>query len=276
MNGQQFSDWLNTSQRPSLVMGILNITPDSFSDGGQFISPALASKRAQAMIEEGVDIIDIGGESTRPGATPVSADEELERVIPVIEHIRLFSDVCISIDTHKPEVMREAIKAGASWVNDITALTTAGAMDVIAALRVPVCLMHMQKKPMTMQNSPQYQDVVREVNSFFEHRIQACLAANISRQALILDPGFGFGKSVQHNLNLMRGLRVFEQHGLPILLGASRKHTIGALLNQEVHERTSGGLAFAAYAVMQGVAIIRTHDVRETKQMLTILNALCT
>ncbi len=275
MNGAQFLEWLKMSKKPSLVMGILNVTPDSFSDGGQFVSPKSACKRAQEMLEQGADIIDVGGESSRPGAVPISVEEELSRVIPVIERIRLHSDVCISIDTHKPMVMREAIKAGASWVNDITALTTEGAMETVAQLQVPICLMHMQQKPMTMQNLPQYRHVVDEINEFFKQRIEACLAANISRQALILDPGFGFGKSVEHNLDIMRGLSVLSQHGLPVLLGASRKHTIGVLLNQDVDERIFGGLAFAAYGMIQGVSIIRTHDVKATKHVLTILDILC-
>lgn len=274
MNNQAFNSWIHQSRRSPLVMGVLNVTYDSFSDGGQFVCPKLAFERAQIMIEQGADIIDVGGESSRPGAVPISADEELRRVIPVIERIRAFSDVCISVDTHKPRVMREAIQAGASWINDITALTSEGALETVAELKVPVCLMHMKGTPLTMQDNPDYVDILQEINGFFEARIQACLNVNIDRRLLILDPGFGFGKSVQHNLDLIRHFDHFEQHGLPLMIGISRKSTLGILLNQDIHQRMSGGIALTVFAVLQGASMVRTHDVLETKQALMILDAL--
>ncbi len=272
MNTQAFLNWLQAGHpRPVLTMGILNVTTDSFSDGGLYRSLHQALSRADIMVEQGADILDIGGESSRPGAAPVSVDEELARIIPVIEGIRAKTDICISVDTHKPAVMREAIKAGASWINDITALQTPGALEMVAVLKTPVCLMHMQGKPNNMQEAPQYTNVIDEINTFFAQRIQACLDAGIAREMIILDPGFGFGKTVQHNLSLTKKLNHFCKHKLPILLGTSRKQTIGYLLNQDTDGRLAGGLGLTTYAAIQGASIIRTHDVLETKQALTIL-----
>ncbi len=277
MNSKQFTDWCHIAAdlRKPLIMGVLNVTPDSFSDAGLFMGPSAALLRAEAMIQQGADIIDIGGESSRPGASAISCAEELSRVIPVIECIRTKHDICLSIDTCKTEVMKAAVAAGASFINDINALQGIEALSVVAALEVPVCLMHMQGVPETMQNSPHYvADMVDEINLFFHQRIEACEQAGIMRDRLILDPGFGFGKSVRHNLCLLKRLPEFQQHALPLLLGVSRKSTLGAILQKDVMDRLSGGLAVAIYAALQGVSIIRTHDVDETKQALQMLNAI--
>ncbi len=246
------------------VMGILNVTPDSFSDGGRFIGREAALRRVREMITEGAAIIDVGGESTRPGARAVSVDEELARVIPVIEAVRSESDNPVSIDTSKPEVMREAVAAGASLINDVRALREPGALEAAAALGVPVCLMHMRGEPRTMQQHPHYDDVVGEVLAFLEARVAACEAAGIPRSRLILDPGFGFGKTLEHNLALFRALPRFVATGLPVLVGVSRKSMIGQVLGVPVTERLAGSLALATLAVGFGAAIVRSHDVRET------------
>lgn len=265
----------STYLRKPLVMGILNVTPDSFSDGARYLEPKQAFLHAQRMLEQGADIIDIGGESTKPGAEEVSFEEELKRVIPVIERLRAISDICISIDTCKAEVMQAAINAGASFINDITALTRDGSLDVAARLNVPVCLMHMQGTPKSMQNNPHYaNDIIDEINLFFQQRIEVCLSAGLLRERLILDPGFGFGKTVQHNLSMVKRLTEFQQHGLPIMLGVSRKSTIGAVLQKSEVERLSGGLAATVFAALQGVSIIRTHDVDETNQALQMVHAI--
>lgn len=285
MNSQQFYQWCHQTFLPAsstlaylrkpLIMGVLNATPDSFSDGGYYTDIHRAHDRAMAMILSGADIIDVGGESTKPGAISVSCAEELARVIPLVERIRAESDICISIDTSKAEVMQAAITAGASWVNDITALADDGAMAVVSRLNIPVCLMHMQGSPPSMQDNPHYPvDVIDELNSFFHQRIEACLKAGLHREHLILDPGFGFGKSVQHNLRLVKCLSTFQQHGLPLLLGISRKSTIGAVLQKTVFERLSGSIAVTVFAALQGVSIIRTHDVDETNQALQMLHAI--
>ncbi|MDA9272164.1 dihydropteroate synthase [bacterium] len=257
-------------------MGVLNVTSDSFSDGGLYLDHDKAYERAQHLIEQGADLIDIGGESVQPGAKSISIDEELSRVIPVIERIRSTSDICISIDTCKALVMQEALSAGANLINDIHALTGDGALSVAAHFDVPVCLMHMQGEPASMQVNPHYtEDVVDVINTFFQERITACIQAGIARERIILDPGFGFGKSVQHNLILMNRLSAFQQHNLPVLIGVSRKSTIGAILKKTVSERLSGGLALAVFAALQGVAMIRTHDVDETNQALQMIDAVC-
>lgn len=262
-------------QSKLLVMGILNVTPDSFSDGGRFLAPEQALAKALQMIEEGADIIDIGGESTKPGALPISNDEELARVIPVITRLRKETDICISIDTNKAQVMHEAITAGASMINDISALNSREKLNLAAKLKVPVCLMHMQGEPQTMQNSPQYErDLVDEINSFFQQRIEACLAAGIERHNLIIDPGFGFGKTVGHNLRMVNKLVSFRQFNLPVMLGMSRKSTVGMILNQPVDKRLIGSLVLATFASIQGANIIRTHDIAETKQMQMMLEAI--
>jgi len=249
---------------PPVIMGILNVTPDSFSDGGRFIGRESALRRVREMIAEGAQIIDVGGESTRPGAQAVSVEEELERVIPVIEAVRSETDVPISIDTSKPAVMRAAVEAGANIVNDVRALREPGALETVAGLGVPVCLMHMRGEPRTMQQAPRYDDVVAEVLTFLEARAAACEAAGIPRERIILDPGFGFGKTLEHNLALFRALPRFAATGMPVLVGVSRKSMIGQVLEVPVDERLAGSLALATLAVWLGAAIVRSHDVRET------------
>jgi dihydropteroate synthase len=252
------------------VMGILNITPDSFSDGGRFIGKEAAIRQAKAMLHAGAAILDIGGESTRPGAEEVSVQQELDRVLPVIEAIRSELDCVISIDTCKTQVMKEAVAAGADIVNDIRALLDTGAVDFAASAQVPVCLMHMQGQPRTMQNAPLYQDVAKEVCDFLIQRAEVCLAAGIPKAQIILDPGFGFGKSLQHNYQLLSQLSVFMSHHYPVLVGMSRKSMIGQLLNLQADERLAGSLACATIAVMKGARIIRVHDVKETVQAVAV------
>ncbi|MCW8889820.1 MAG: dihydropteroate synthase [Sedimenticola sp.] len=257
------------------VMGILNVTPDSFSDGGRFISRDRALKRALAMVAEGADILDIGGESTRPGAPEVEEQQELDRVIPVIESIAAELPVPISIDTSKAVVMREAVAAGAGLINDVMALQGRGALATAAALNVPVCLMHMQGSPRTMQQRPQYRDVVNDVKLFLTERIRACSNAGISRERLLLDPGFGFGKTLDHNLVLLQQLAQFESFELPLLVGISRKSMIGAVLDDApVDQRLNGGLACAVMAVERGAAIIRTHDIKPTADVIRMTHAV--
>ena len=255
-------------------MGVLNITPDSFSDGGVFFTPEAAVERALQMEADGAAIIDIGGESTRPGADPVSVEEELGRVVPVIENLATRLGVPISIDTRKPAVMRAAVEAGAGLINDVNALREEAALEVAAACSVPVCLMHMQGEPRNMQAAPQYDDVVDEVRGFLHERVQACLAAGIPREKLLLDPGFGFGKSVEHNLQLLARLDAFSSMGIPILVGLSRKSMIGKLLGLEVGERLPASLALAVLAVERGAVLVRTHDVAATWQALQMNVAL--
>lgn len=283
MNIEQFKQWcefhsqsaLTTNQQKPLIMGVLNVTPDSFSDGGCYYELECAVARAHKMIAEGADIIDVGGESSKPGALPVSCSEELARVIPVIERLRAESNICISVDTTKAQVMRDAVYAGASIINDITALTSDESLVMAAKLDVPLCLMHMQGEPQTMQNHPQYtQDVVDEINMFFQQRIEVCVAAGIKHKNLILDPGFGFGKTPEHNMRLVNQLAKLQQHNLPVMLGVSRKSTIGTVLESPVDKRLVGGLAIAIFAVLQGVAMIRTHDVAETNQALVMVQAI--
>ncbi|MDF1756732.1 MAG: dihydropteroate synthase [Legionellaceae bacterium] len=276
MNKEQLQNWLQpTAKRNPLVMGILNTTPDSFYDGGKYTTEELAYQRALAMIEEGADIIDIGGESAKPGAVPVSIKEEISRVIPLITKIRSISDICISIDTYKPDVMRAAVECGATIINDIRALTSDGAIDVAKDLAVPVILMHMQGDPQSMQINPSYSmDIANEINLFFAERISACLKAGIKKHNIIVDPGFGFGKTVSHNLAILKGLEKFQKHQLPILLGVSRKSTIGKILNKPPEGRLAGSLAMTAFAIMQGTSIIRAHDIAATKEVLTTLNMI--
>lgn len=252
------------AQSSPLVMGILNVTPDSFSDGGQFNKSASALQYARKMIAEGADIIDIGGESTRPGASAVSLDEELQRVIPLIEAIRAESNIPISVDTSKATVMLEAVRAGANMINDVRALREAGALEAVAQLDVPVCLMHMQGEPRSMQNQPQYQDVVEEVLQFLLQRVECCEASGIARDRLMIDPGFGFGKTLQHNLKLFHALARFIATGLPVLVGVSRKSMIGQVLDIPVEERMPASVALAGLASWLGAAIIRVHDVQPT------------
>ena len=250
------------------VMGILNVTPDSFSDGGQFLAEDNALAQAKQMVADGAGIIDVGGESTRPGAAIVSIEEEISRVVPVIEAIHSEIDIPISIDTTKPEVMRAAIKAGAGLINDVQALQVDGALQTAAELNVPVCLMHAQGTPQTMQDSPQYEDVVAEVPRFLMKRVVACEQAGIARERLILDPGFGFGKKANHNLRLMKHLNHLIEQGFPVLVGVSRKSMISKLLKVSVEERLAASLSLAAISVWQGAKIIRSHDVRQTVQAI--------
>jgi dihydropteroate synthase len=253
------------------VMGILNVTPDSFSDGGLHARVDTAVSRARAMVAEGADLIDVGGESTRPGAAAVTVDEEIRRVVPVVEALAAELPVPISVDTSKPEVMRTAVRAGATLVNDVAALRSVGALETAAALGVSVCLMHMQGEPRTMQRDPRYDDVVGEVATFLAQRIAACEQAGIPRQRLLVDPGFGFGKTLAHNLALLRGLPSLGVLGVPVLVGLSRKSMIGALLDDApVGERLHGSVAAALLAVERGAAIVRVHDVGPTVQALRI------
>ncbi len=256
-----------------VVMGILNVTPDSFSDGGKFSSFELACQHADEMVAQGALIIDIGGESTRPGAAEVSVEDELARVIPLVAYVAAHHDVWISVDTSKPEVMRQAVEAGAHLINDVRALMEPGALEIAAQLNVPICLMHMQGEPRSMQSAPEYRDVVTEVSAFLSDRIQACLNAGISRERILIDPGFGFGKTLEHNYQLLAELDVLTKFELPILIGLSRKSMIGNLLARPTSERLAGSLAGAMLAAQNGAHIIRVHDVPETVDMLKVLQA---
>lgn len=256
-----------------VVMGVLNVTPDSFSDGGRYLDPAAALGRATRLAEEGAAIVDVGGESTRPGAAPVDAAEELRRVIPVIERLAASLAVPVSVDTRKPEVMRQALAAGASMVNDVSALAAPGAIDAVAGSAAAACLMHMQGEPGTMQAAPRYEDVVGEVRGFLRGRVEACLAAGIPRERLVVDPGFGFGKTLEHNVALLAGLAAIAADGLPVLAGLSRKRMVGALTGRAEGDRLAGSLAAAVLAAVNGARIIRAHDVRETVDALAVLAA---
>jgi len=254
-----------------IIMGVLNITPDSFSDGGLFFDSKSAITQAEVMVQEGAGIIDIGGESTRPGAPEVSIEDELNRVIPVIEALSSNIDVPISIDTSKPIVMEKAFNAGASIINDVNALRSEGALKMAASLQADVCLMHMQGSPRTMQKNPTYDNVVSDVKVFFEQRIEACKSAGIKLNAITLDPGFGFGKNLGHNIALLKNLSEFREFGVSILAGLSRKSMIGSLLgDKDVDSRMIGSVTAALIAVENGADIIRVHDVAETKDALTV------
>ena len=256
------------------VMGILNVTPDSFSDGGRFDDRHSALRQAEGMVADGAAIIDIGGESTRPGSGGISEQQELDRVIPVIQAVRGVTDIPISIDTSKAMVMREAVAAGAAMINDVRALRATGALQAVADLRVPVCLMHMLGEPRTMQRAPAYDDVVAAVAAFLEERIAACVAAGIAEDLIVVDPGFGFGKTVAHNVGLLANLRQLRVRGRPLLFGASRKSTLGELTGREVNERVPASVAAAVIAAMSGADIVRVHDVRETVDALRIAKAV--
>lgn len=256
------------------VMGILNVTPDSFSDGGRFSDLGAALRQAEAMLDAGADLLDVGGESTRPGAAAVSAGEELERVIPVIEALRNVTDRPVSVDTSKAEVMRAAVAAGAALINDVRALQDGTAMEAAAALGVPVCLMHMQGQPRTMQAAPKYDDVCREVADFLRSRLAACAAAGIDRDLVLLDPGFGFGKSARHNVELLANLRELARLGRPLLVGLSRKSTLGVLTGRDVGGRQAASIAAAVVAVLNGASIVRVHDVGETVDALRVVQAV--
>ncbi|MCG5501544.1 dihydropteroate synthase [Ectothiorhodospira lacustris] len=261
---------------PPQIMGILNVTPDSFSDGGRFLAPGQAIERALAMVEEGAGIIDVGGESTRPGSAGVSLQEELDRVIPVVEAIASRVNALISVDTSKPEVMRAACVAGAGMINDVFALQAPGALAVAAGTGAQVCLMHMQGEPRSMQVDPRYDDVVAEVRDFLAARVAACLEAGIREDRLVLDPGFGFGKTHAHNLTLMNHLSALAVNGLPLLVGVSRKSMIGKMLGDDrpPRERVTGSVAAALLAAQRGARILRVHDVGATRDALRVLAAL--
>ena len=256
------------------LMGVVNTTPDSFSDGGRFDSVDKALAHARRLIADGADIIDIGGESTRPGSEPVPADEELRRTLPLIVAIRELSNVPISIDTSKPEVMRAAVEAGASMINDIWALRQDNALEAAAELGVPVCLMHMQGTPRDMQQKPRYRDVVAEVQDFLRARIDAALAAGISQENIVIDPGFGFGKTIEHNLLLLESLPELRRLGVPVLAGLSRKKMIGTILDKPVDQRLYGSISLAVMAAMLGADILRVHDVVETADAIGMVKAL--
>jgi dihydropteroate synthase len=254
-------------------MGVINVTPDSFSDGGRFVQVEAAAARAHELAQQGADLLDIGGESTRPGALPVSASEELERVLPVLNALRGL-ELPLSVDTRKPEVMRAALAAGASMINDIDALQGEAALEAVAASDCAVCLMHKQGDPQSMQQSPAYKDVVGEVRDFLARRVAACDARGISRSRVVVDPGFGFGKRSEHNLALLRNLPALASLGVPLLVGLSRKSTLGRITGQPVEQRTAASVAAAVLAVERGAAIVRVHDVAATRDALRVLAAV--
>jgi dihydropteroate synthase len=256
-----------------VVMGVVNVTPDSFSDGGRFLPLEAAVAHGVRLAEEGAAIIDIGGESTRPGAAPVSVEEELQRVVPVVERLRAATQVVISVDTSKPEVIRAAVAAGAGLVNDVRALAEPGALEAAAASGCAVCLMHMQGDPRTMQGAPSYVDVVKEVKAFLDERVRICRAAGVSLERIAVDPGFGFGKTLEHNLELLRRLRELHD-GLPMLVGLSRKSMVGALTGRSAEERVHGSVALAVIAAINGARIVRAHDVAATVDALKIVDAV--
>jgi dihydropteroate synthase len=256
------------------VMGILNVTPDSFSDGGQYSQLDAALRHAEAMVLAGATLIDVGGESTRPGARAVSPLEELERVAPIVERINRELDVIISVDTSTPAVMRETARLGAGLINDVRALRREGALDAAADTGLPVCLMHMLGEPGDMQDNPQYQDVTKEVSEFLAERMAQCASAGIPAERIILDPGFGFAKTLQHNLSLFKHMEALHRFGRPLLVGVSRKSMIGQALNRPVGERLHGGLALAALASFKGARILRVHDVAETVDVVRMIAAV--
>ncbi|MCP3674315.1 MAG: dihydropteroate synthase [Gammaproteobacteria bacterium] len=253
-------------------MGILNVTEDSFSDGGLYLDSEKAKNKAQSMVDEGASIIDIGGESTRPGAEPVSLEDELQRVIPIVEFVSSLN-VPVSIDTNKADVMRAAVEAGASMINDVCALQNNGALAAAAELNVPVCLMHMQGSPQTMQQEPQYDDVVNEIILFFKQRIEACKSAGIDPEQIIIDPGFGFGKTLAHNFSILNRQKELQVLDTPILSGMSRKSMIGAIIDKPAEQRVSASVALAILAWQNGAQFIRVHDVAETKDALSMVTA---
>ena len=278
INSIQCAERELTLESPA-IMGILNVTPDSFSDGGLYIDQESALCQAAKMQADGAVIIDIGGESTRPGAKAVTEIEELDRVIPIIEKLHQELDIIISIDTSKAMVMTEAAKAGAAMINDVMALRSDGALRAAQESSLPVCLMHMQGEPRSMQTQPHYHDVVTEVKTFLQQRAEQCMAQGISREQIIIDPGFGFGKTLAHNISLFKHLSEFEKLAFPVLIGASRKSMIGQITGKEVDDRLAGSIALAAMAALKmislnGAAIIRVHDVAETVDAIKIVRAL--
>ncbi|MBX9629377.1 MAG: dihydropteroate synthase [Burkholderiales bacterium] len=259
-------------ERP-LVMGVVNVTPDSFSDGGRFHDPRKAIEHARRLVEEGADILDVGGESTRPGSLPVDVQEELRRILPVLDAMA-GGPVPVSVDTSKPEVMRAAVDAGAAMINDIYALRQPGALEAAAATDAAVCLMHMQGDPRTMQDDPVYGDVVAEVKAFLDERVAACEAAGIGRDRIVVDPGFGFGKKPVHNLDLIRGIPMLAAAGLPVLAGLSRKSVLGKITGRMVGDRIHSSVAAAIVAVARGARIVRVHDVAATRDALAVWTAV--
>jgi dihydropteroate synthase len=251
-------------------MGVVNITPDSFSDGGRFFDSKEAIAHARRLAEEGADIVDLGGESTRPGAQPVAEADELQRILPVLRQIK---DLCVSVDTRRPAVMKAALEAGASMINDVEALAAPGALEAVAASTCAVCLMHKKGEPATMQRDPHYDDVVAEVRAFLHERTQAAVRAGIATERIVVDPGFGFGKTADHNLELLRGLAEFESLGVPLLAGLSRKSTVGKITGRPVGERLAGSLAMALLALQGGATILRVHDVKETRDVIAVWQA---
>lgn len=256
------------------VMGVINVTPDSFSDGGKFLVPDDALQEAGKMVNAGAQILDIGGESTRPGATAVGEQEELDRVIPIIEAIGAEFDVAVSIDTSKPGVMRAAVAAGAAMINDVCALQADGALAAAVELQKPVCLMHMQGQPRTMQAEPRYDNIVDEVIQFLESRVTQCVDEGLGKNLLVVDPGFGFGKTPAHNVELLANLRQLRRIGCPVLIGVSRKSTLGVITGRDVDELLPASIAAAVVAVMQGAQIVRAHDVAETVDALSVARRL--
>lgn len=255
-----------------LLMGVVNVTPDSFSDGGRFLDPQAAAAQARRLIEEGADLIDIGGESSRPGAAPVSEQQELDRVLPVLEKVSGLEKP-VSVDTRRPSVMKAAIAAGASMINDIQALAAPWAHEVVANSKCAVCLMHMKGEPRTMQQAPHYDDVAREVKAFLKEAVRKAMFAGIGKDRIVADPGFGFGKTAAHNLELLRNLSQLQELGVPLLVGVSRKSTIGAVTGRPVEERLAGSLAMALLALQGGATILRVHDVKETKDVIAVWQA---
>ncbi|HEY2872514.1 MAG TPA: dihydropteroate synthase [Reyranella sp.] len=255
-----------------LLMGVVNVTPDSFSDGGKFLDPKAALAHALRLAEEGADILDIGGESSRPGALPVSVSQEMDRILPVLEGLKGI-EKALSVDTRRPEVMQAALRAGASMINDIEALQAPGAIEAVAKSQCAVCLMHMKGEPATMQKDPHYDDVVAEVASFLRNRIEKAVQAGIARERIVIDPGFGFGKTAAHNFELLRRLEEFAGLGVPILAGWSRKSTLGKLTGRPADERLAASLAAALLALQGGATILRVHDVRETRDMIAVWSA---
>lgn len=262
------------TQQAPLVCGIVNVTPDSFSDGGLYFDPATAIDHGHALIAQGAELLDVGGESTRPEARPPSVDDEIARVIPVIEALARSTSTPISVDTSRPDVMREAVAAGACLVNDVRALRYPGALAAAADLDVPVCLVHMRGEPHSMQRSPQYVDVLMEVRAFLLHRVEACVRAGIRREHIVLDPGFGFGKTVHHNLDLLAQLHHIADIGFPVMAGLSRKGMLGAITGRDVQHRQVASAAAALIAAQNGASLLRVHDVAETVDALAVLNAV--
>ncbi len=256
------------------VMGVLNVTPDSFSDGGRFSEASDALEQADRMVKAGATFIDVGGESTRPGATPISLQEEMDRVLPVVEVLAKRYDAVVSVDSSSPDLLKEAVGLGMGLINDVRALQRAGAMEVAAESNLPVCLMHMQGSPQSMQDAPSYQNAISEISHFFEQRVDACLSMGISRENILLDPGFGFGKTLTHNLMLLKNLKAFESLGFPLLVGLSRKSMLGQITDKEVDERLASSLSSAAIAAMNGAKIIRVHDVEETVDVIKVVQAV--